>query len=78
MPPDSSLVRGLGLREATASNVVTMVGSAILVTLPLVLSAMGGPQARDYPARRRLMGYQLRQKHDGAADDQQQVHRAHT
>jgi hypothetical protein len=24
------------------------------------------------------MGYQLRQKHDGAADDQQQVHRAHT
>lgn len=42
---DSSLVRGLGLREATASNVVTMIGSAIFVTLPLVLSAMGGPQA---------------------------------
>src|SRR3954470_7946213 len=40
-----SLVRGLDVREATASNIVTMIGSAIFVTLPLVLSAMGGPQA---------------------------------
>ena len=32
--------------------------------------------ARDDPARRRLMADQLRQKNDGAADDQQQVHRA--
>src|SRR5438309_2476747 len=45
MPVHPSLVRGLDVREATASNVVTMIGSAIFVTLPLVLSAMGGPQA---------------------------------
>ena len=45
MRSQSPLVRGLDLREATASNVVTMIGSAIFVTLPLVLSAMGGPQA---------------------------------
>ena len=41
----ASLIRGLGLWQATANNVVTMIGSAIFVTIPLVLSAMDGPQA---------------------------------
>ena len=39
------LVRGLGLKEATAANVVEMVGIGPFITLPLLISAMGGPQA---------------------------------
>jgi amino acid transporter len=41
----SGLPRALGLWQAVAANMVTMIGSAIFVTIPLVLSAMGGPQA---------------------------------
>src|SRR4051812_42113505 len=51
MPPpmrepqtEVSLVRSLGIWEAVAANMVTMIGSAVFVTIPLVLSAMGGPQ----------------------------------
>jgi hypothetical protein len=33
------------LRDAIAVNMVTMIGSAIFITIPLVLAAMGGPQA---------------------------------
>jgi len=42
---DSGLVRELSLWQATATNVVTIIGSAVFVTLPMVLTAMGGPQA---------------------------------
>lgn len=45
MSADSGLARGLGLWESIAANMVTMIGSAIFVTIPLVLTAMGGPQA---------------------------------
>lgn len=45
MQTQAPLVRALGLGGATSLNLVTMVGSGIFVTLPIVLSAMGGPQA---------------------------------
>jgi basic amino acid/polyamine antiporter, APA family len=46
--PDSSstgLIRGMGLGSATALNMIDMIGVGPFVTMPLVLSAMGGPQA---------------------------------
>ena len=39
------LVRGLGLKEATAANVVEMLGIGPFITIPIMLGAMGGPQA---------------------------------
>lgn len=39
------LVRGIGLREAVALNMLDMVGVGPFITLPLVVMAMGGPQA---------------------------------
>jgi len=39
------LDRGLGLLHATASNMATMVGIGPFITFPLIISAMGGPQA---------------------------------
>lgn len=42
---DSGLVRGLGLKEATAANVVQMVGIGPFITIPFLVSAMGGPHA---------------------------------
>jgi amino acid transporter len=39
------LVRGLGLKEATAANVVEMVGIGPFITIPFLVSAMGGPHA---------------------------------
>lgn len=41
----SGLVRGLGLKEATAANVVEMVGIGPFITIPFLISAMHGPQA---------------------------------
>lgn len=41
----SHLDRGLGLLHATASNMATMVGIGPFITFPLIVSAMGGPQA---------------------------------
>jgi amino acid transporter len=38
------LVRSLGLLQATALNMTNMVGIGPFVTIPLILSAMGGPQ----------------------------------
>jgi APA family basic amino acid/polyamine antiporter len=38
------LVRGLGLLEATALNMTNMVGFGPFITIPLIISAMGGPQ----------------------------------
>ncbi len=39
------LVRGLGLKEATAANIVEMVGIGPFITIPFLISAMNGPQA---------------------------------
>src|SRR6202049_4617548 len=40
-----SLIRGMGLWSATALNMIDMIGVGPFLTMPLVLSAMGGPQA---------------------------------
>jgi len=39
------LVRGLGLGSATALNMIDMIGVGPFITIPLIVSAMGGPQA---------------------------------
>jgi len=39
------LVRGIGLGSATALNMIDMIGVGPFITLPLIVSAMGGPQA---------------------------------
>lgn len=44
-PEPKGLVRGLGLKEATAANVVEMVGIGPFITIPFLISAMNGPQA---------------------------------
>jgi basic amino acid/polyamine antiporter, APA family len=48
-PDDSKsapqLIRGVGLREATALNMIEMIGVGPFITTPLIVSAMGGPQA---------------------------------
>ncbi len=41
----SSLVRGLNLKEATALNMIDMVGIGPFVVVPIVVQTMGGPQA---------------------------------
>jgi amino acid transporter len=43
--PAKQLDRSLGLLHATASNMATMVGIGPFITFPLIISAMGGPQA---------------------------------
>ena len=42
--PDG-LVRGIGLGSATALNMIDMIGVGPFITIPLIISAMGGPQA---------------------------------
>ncbi|HEY3676886.1 MAG TPA: amino acid permease, partial [Candidatus Tumulicola sp.] len=37
--------RAIGLRGAIAINVITMIGIGPLVTIPLVIAALGGPLA---------------------------------
>ena len=39
------LIRGMGLWSATALNMIDMIGVGPFITMPLVVSAMGGPQA---------------------------------
>ena len=39
------LERRIGLLQATALNMVNMVGVGPFITIPLLMSAMGGPQA---------------------------------
>ncbi len=39
------LVRGLGLGSATALNMIDMIGVGPFITIPLIITAMGGPQA---------------------------------
>src|ERR1700745_1297155 len=54
MPPDASqsadtsppqLIRGIGIGSATALNMIDMIGVGPFITIPLIVSAMGGPQA---------------------------------
>ncbi|MFN0112551.1 MAG: APC family permease [Blastocatellia bacterium] len=40
-----SLTRGMGLVQATASNMLMMIGIGPFITIPLILAAMGGPHA---------------------------------
>lgn len=39
------LIRGISLRGATALNMIDMIGVGPFITIPLIISAMGGPQA---------------------------------
>src|SRR5881392_1274310 len=41
----AQLIRAVGLREATALNMIDMIGVGPFITIPLIISAMGGPQA---------------------------------
>ncbi|HUA15575.1 MAG TPA: APC family permease [Verrucomicrobiae bacterium] len=46
--PDTSspnLIRGMGLGSATALNMIDMIGVGPFITMPLMISTMGGPQA---------------------------------
>src|SRR5207302_5165045 len=45
--PDRSpkLIRGVGLVSATALNMIDMIGVGPFITIPLIVAAMGGPQA---------------------------------
>src|SRR5690349_24541566 len=44
-PEHHGLIRGMGLGSATALNMIDMIGVGPFITMPLVLSALGGPQA---------------------------------
>jgi len=39
------LIRGISLSSATALNMIDMIGVGPFITIPLIVSAMGGPQA---------------------------------
>jgi amino acid transporter len=43
--PKPHLVRGISLGSATALNMIDMIGVGPFITIPLIISAMGGPQA---------------------------------
>src|SRR6204780_4878197 len=43
--PQPQLVRGLGLGSATALNMIDMIGVGPFITIPLIVTVMGGPQA---------------------------------
>ena len=45
LPTPPQLIRGIGLGSATALNMIDMIGVGPFITLPLIVSAMGGPQA---------------------------------
>ena len=40
-----TLIRGIGVSSATALNMIDMIGVGPFITMPLIVSAMGGPQA---------------------------------
>jgi basic amino acid/polyamine antiporter, APA family len=44
-PGSHGLIRGMGLGSATALNMIDMIGVGPFITMPLVVGAMGGPQA---------------------------------
>src|SRR6202158_2751588 len=39
------LIRGIGVSSATALNMIDMIGVGPFITIPLIVGAMGGPQA---------------------------------
>lgn len=43
--PSPHLIRGVGLGSATALNMIDMIGVGPFITVPLIVSMMGGPQA---------------------------------
>jgi len=49
MPDDQNgepeLIRGVGLTGATTLNMIDMIGVGPFITMPLIIAAMGGPQA---------------------------------
>jgi len=42
---DPQLIRGVGLGSATTLNMIDMIGVGPFITIPLIIAAMGGPQA---------------------------------
>ena len=42
---DPHLIRGVGLASATTLNMIDMIGVGPFITIPLIVAAMGGPQA---------------------------------
>src|SRR5436190_4677302 len=42
---DGGLIRGIGLWQATALNMIDMIGVGPFITIPLIVAAMHGPQA---------------------------------
>ena len=44
-PGQAELIRGVGLASATTLNMIDMIGVGPFITIPLVVSAAGGPQA---------------------------------
>ncbi|HUR99789.1 MAG TPA: APC family permease [Pyrinomonadaceae bacterium] len=42
---DDKLIRGVGVSGATALNMIDMIGVGPFITIPLIVGAMGGPQA---------------------------------
>jgi APA family basic amino acid/polyamine antiporter len=42
---DQQLIRGVGLWGATTLNMIDMIGVGPFITIPLIVAAMGGPQA---------------------------------
>ena len=42
---NTQLIRGVGLTGATALNMIDMIGVGPFITIPLIVAAMGGPQA---------------------------------
>src|SRR5213596_4323828 len=43
--PNDELIRGVGLWGATTLNMIDMIGVGPFITIPLIVAAMGGPQA---------------------------------
>src|SRR5438046_3213826 len=44
-PAEHGLIRGMGLGSATTLNMIDMIGVGPFITMPLIIAAMGGPQA---------------------------------
>src|SRR5881628_3926873 len=42
---EHQLIRGVGLASATRLNMIDMIGVGPFITIPLIIAAMGGPQA---------------------------------
>src|SRR4051812_5450926 len=42
---EEKLIRGVGLTGATTLNMIDMIGVGPFITIPLIIAAMGGPQA---------------------------------